>query len=179
MNLPNKITILRIILIPVFVACFYIPSAYMREIAALVFLIAYITDILDGNLARKNNMVTNFGKLMDPVADKLLTFAAFIMLVDQSLMSPVAAIIVMARELLVSGFRMVAVEGGTVIAASILGKLKTVSQCVAVILILVWPRIDFLGFPLDQVVLWVSVAITAWSGVDYIVKYAKHVNLEQ
>jgi CDP-diacylglycerol--glycerol-3-phosphate 3-phosphatidyltransferase len=173
MNLPNKITISRIALIPLFVASFYLKFEYMKELAAIVFLVASITDILDGWIARKYNLVTNVGKLIDPIADKLLTFSAFIMLAHIGLISPIAVIIVMARELLVSGIRMIAVEGGTVIAASIWGKLKTISQCLAVIFILLWERIFFVSFPLEQVVLWVSVAITIWSGIDYTVKYAE------
>jgi CDP-diacylglycerol--glycerol-3-phosphate 3-phosphatidyltransferase len=173
MNLPNKITIVRILLIPVFVACFYLQGEYARTLAALVFLVASMTDFIDGWIARKYNLVTNFGKLIDPIADKLLTFAAFIMLLYIGCISPIVAIVVMARELLISGIRMVAVENGTVIAASVWGKLKTISQCVSIILILLWERIVFVDFPLDQAMLWVSVGITIWSGVDYIVKYAK------
>lgn len=176
MNLPNKLTLLRMLMVPVFVGCFYLPPAFSREVCAAVFLLAFLTDILDGHLARKGNIVTNFGKLMDPIADKLLTFAAFIMLVAEGSVSPIATIIVMARELLVSGLRLLAVNDGKVIAASIWGKLKTVSQCVAIMFLLLWERIDFLSFPVDQVVLWISVALTIFSGVDYVVKNFKKLN---
>ncbi|MDL2218001.1 CDP-diacylglycerol--glycerol-3-phosphate 3-phosphatidyltransferase [Christensenellaceae bacterium OttesenSCG-928-M15] len=175
MNLPNKLTILRIVLIPVFVACFYLPVSYSKELAAVVFAIAFTTDILDGQLARKQNIVTKFGKLMDPIADKLLTFSAFIMLGHIGQVSPIVTIVVMARELLVSGFRMVAVEGKTVIAASMLGKIKTVSQCVAIMFSLLWHLIDW-DFPLDSVLVWISVAITIWSGIDYYVKNAENID---
>ena len=178
MNLPNKLTILRIILIPVFVASFYLKTEYMKEIAVIVFILASITDVLDGLIARKYNLVSTFGKLMDPVADKLLTFTAFIMLMHIGLISPLATIIVMARELLVSGIRMVSVEGGMVIAASVWGKLKTISQCVAIIFILLWERIAFIAFPLDKALLWLSVGITIWSGIDYVAKYIKGRHLD-
>ena len=115
---------------------------------------------------------------MDPVADKLLTFTAFIMLMHIGLISPLATIIVMARELLVSGIRMVSVEGGMVIAASVWGKLKTISQCVAIIFILLWERIAFIAFPLDKALLWLSVGITIWSGIDYVAKYIKGRHLD-
>ncbi len=170
MNLPNKLTLLRILLIPVFILCFYIPVPSSNIIAAAIFLLAYLTDIFDGMLARKYNSITNFGKLMDPIADKLLSSSAFIMLVYQGMLSPIAVIIILAREFLISGFRLVSAGKGNIIAASWLGKTKTISQCVAVLLLLLWPEIRFVKFPLDQVVLWVSVLFTILSGVDYIVK---------
>lgn len=170
MNLPNKLTILRMLLVPVFIACFYFPVWYANIVAAMVFTLAYITDILDGRIARKYNLVTNFGKLMDPMADKLLTCSAFVMLVAAGMLSPIVTIIIIGREFLISGFRLVAAGSGTVIAASWLGKTKTISQCVAVVMMLVWPSLGLTGFRLDLIVLWASVAFTIWSGVDYIVK---------
>ncbi len=170
MNLPNKLTILRMLLVPVFIACFYFPVSYANIVAAMVFTLAYITDILDGRIARKYNLVTNFGKLMDPMADKLLTCSAFVMLVAAGMLSPIVTIIIIGREFLISGFRLVAAGSGNVIAASWLGKTKTISQCVAVVMMLVWPSLGLPGFRLDIIVLWVSVAFTVWSGVDYIVK---------
>lgn len=176
MNLPNKLTLLRILLIPVFIAFFYLPIDHRLAFAAGIFLLAYLTDILDGALARKRNQITNFGKLMDPVADKLLTCSAFIMLVAEGFLSPIAAIIVVGREFLISGFRLIAIDAGNVIAASWLGKLKTITQCIAVVLLLVWPMLNLPAFRLDTIVLWISVAITVWSGVDYILKNRGHVN---
>lgn len=170
MNLPNKLTILRMLLVPVFIACFYFPVSYANIAAAVVFTLAYITDILDGRIARKYHLVTNFGKLMDPMADKLLTCSAFVMLVAAGMLSPIVTIIIIGREFLISGFRLVAAGSGNVIAASWLGKTKTISQCVAVVMMLVWPSLGLPGFRLDIIVLWVSVAFTVWSGVDYIVK---------
>ncbi|MDL2235907.1 CDP-diacylglycerol--glycerol-3-phosphate 3-phosphatidyltransferase [Christensenellaceae bacterium OttesenSCG-928-L17] len=177
MNLPNKLTMLRMLLIPVFVACFYVPGKWARLIAAVVFLGAFITDIYDGRIARRNNLVTNFGKLMDPIADKLLTSAAFIMLVSDGSLSPIVTIVVVAREFLISGYRLVAIEAGTVIAASKWGKLKTVSQCVAVIALLIWPYFN-VKFPLDQVLVWLCAALTVFSGADYIFKNRNAVRLK-
>lgn len=177
MNTPNKLTLLRMLLVPVFIGCFYLPGAYSELVAAVVFFLAYLTDVFDGRLARKYNIITNFGKLMDPVADKMLTCAALIMLVSMQRVSPVATILILAREFLISGFRLVAVQDGNVIAASKLGKLKTVSQCVAILLVLLWPYTHS-AFALDQLVLWVSVAITVWSGVEYLVKNKGNISLK-
>ena len=171
MNLPNKLTVLRMLLVPVFVICFYIVSSpFTYIVAAGVYVLAYLTDILDGHIARKHNLVTSFGKLMDPMADKLLTCSAFIMLSSSALVSPIAVIVIVARELFISGFRLVAVESGNVIAASWLGKIKTISQCVAVVAALVWPYLWWPHFPLDEIIVWISVGLTLWSGIDYVIK---------
>jgi CDP-diacylglycerol--glycerol-3-phosphate 3-phosphatidyltransferase len=175
-NLPNKLTLTRIALVPFFIACFYMSTPYKNLIAAVVFTLAYLTDVFDGQIARKHNLITNFGKLMDPIADKLLTCSAFIMLVSFGMLSPIAAIIVISREFIISGFRLVAAGSGNVIAASWLGKTKTVSQFVAIDLLLIWPYTGILSFPLDSIVLWISVFFTAWSGADYIVKNRASVN---
>ncbi len=170
MNLPNKLTILRMLLVPVFIACFYFPVSYRDIIAAGVYILAYITDILDGEIARRRNLVTSFGKLMDPMADKLLTCSAFMMLSARAFVSPIAVIIIVSRELFISGFRLVAVESGNVIAASWLGKIKTISQCVAVVAALIWPYLWWPHFPLDEIIVWISVGFTLWSAIDYVVK---------
>ena len=142
MNLPNKLTIFRIILVPIMVIipflgidekCMGIPIEWL--IIDLIFVIASITDKLDGYLARKNNQVTTFGKFLDPLADKILVLAAMVMLVEMQKLPAWIPIIVLTREFVVSGYRLVAVEkGGTVIAASKWGKLKTVTQMIAIIL---------------------------------------------
>ncbi len=142
MNLPNKLTIFRIILVPIMVIipflgidekCMGIPVQWL--IIDLIFVIASITDKLDGYLARKNNQVTTFGKFLDPLADKILVLAAMVMLVEMQKLPAWIPIIVLTREFVVSGYRLVAVEkGGTVIAASKWGKLKTVTQMIAIIL---------------------------------------------
>ena len=147
MNLPNKLTIFRIILVPIMVIIpflgidgkiFGIPTEWI--IIDLIFIIASITDKLDGYLARKNNQVTTFGKFLDPLADKILVLAAMVMLVEMSKLPAWIPIIVLAREFMVSGYRLIAVEkGGEVIAASKWGKLKTVTQMIAIILaICIW-----------------------------------------
>ncbi len=134
MNLPNKLTILRIILVPIMVIIPYfgIPNALI--IADIIFIIASITDKLDGTIARKNNQVTNFGKFLDPIADKILVLAAMIMLVEYGKIPGWIPIIILFREFVVSGYRLIAAEkSGQVIAASVWGKLKTVTQMIAII----------------------------------------------
>ncbi len=174
MNLPNKLTILRIILVPVFVACFYLPVAGAMYIAAAVFVIAYFTDMLDGHIARKYNLITDFGKLMDPMADKLLTAAAMIMLTAYGLCSPVATFLTIGRELVISAFRLVSAMQGVVIAAGKIGKLKTLTQFIGIVLILLGnPVFNRIGVPFDQIVIWISVVLAVWSCVDYIVKNLK------
>jgi len=171
MNIPNRLTVLRILLVPVFIACFYIDVTWKLYLATVVFFLAYMTDILDGQIARKQKIVTDFGKLMDPIADKLLTSSALVMLVGENLLSPIPAFIIIAREFIISGFRLVSAGNGNVIAASWLGKTKTVTQCVAIIMIMLDDLIiNILGFPLGMIVMWVSVVFTVWSGVDYIIK---------
>lgn len=145
MNLPNKLTIFRMILVPIMVIipflgiegeCFGIPIEYW--LIDLIFIIASLTDKLDGYLARKNNQVTTFGKFLDPLADKILVLAAMVMLVEMAKLPAWIPIIVLAREFIISGYRLIAVEkGGKVIAASKWGKLKTVTQMIAIILALV------------------------------------------
>ena len=107
MNLPNKLTITRMVLTPVFVACFYIPVSWSMYLAGALFVIAYLTDMLDGQIARRMNIVTDFGKLMDPIADKILSAAAMIMLTAVGLLSPIATLITISREFVISGFRLI------------------------------------------------------------------------
>ena len=174
MNLPNKLTILRIILVPVFVACFYLPVEGAMYIAAVVFVVAYFTDMLDGYIARKYNLITDFGKLMDPMADKLLTAAAMIMLTAYGLCSPIATFLTIGRELVISAFHLVSATQGVVIAAGKIGKLKTLTQFIGIVLILLGnPLFNRIGVPFDQIVIWISVVLAVWSCTDYIVKNLK------
>lgn len=172
MNLPNKLSILRMALIPVMVLLMVLPYDGCWYGAIAVFCAASFTDFLDGYLARKNHMVTDFGKFVDPVADKLLVLSALMMLCDRGLMATWAVIVVLARELCVDGLRMIAVGKGKVIAAGKLGKIKTVSQ---IVLILWQMALRYPVFGLGQslpgsiLTLWV-VVITLWSGMDYFVK---------
>ena len=174
MNIPNKLTILRIILVPVFVACFYLPVEGAMYIAAAVFVVAYFTDMLDGYIARKYNLITDFGKLMDPMADKLLTAAAMIMLTAYGLCSPIATFLTIGRELVISAFLLVSATQGVVIAAGKIGKLKTLTQFIGIVLILLGnPLFNRIGVPFDQIVIWISVVLAMWSCTDYIVKNLK------
>ncbi len=169
MNLPNKLTLVRIIAAPLFVACFYTGWPAANYIAAGIFILAFITDIFDGAIARKHNIVTNFGKMADPIADKLLVVAALLMLVDRAMLHPVIAIVIIARELIISGLRTMTAAKGNVMAANILGKLKTISQVIAISLLLLGnPVFGLLGVPMDAIFVWIALVMTVWSGVDYL-----------
>ena len=143
MNLPNKLTLLRIILIPAFIFCLFLPAMFgiSQDISAwfssVIFIIAALTDTLDGKIARKRNLITDFGKFMDPIADKLLTCSAMIMLTYFDKLHPVITILFVAREFIISGFRLIAAGKGIVISADKLGKIKTVLQIVFIIALLI------------------------------------------
>ncbi|MBQ4611673.1 MAG: CDP-diacylglycerol--glycerol-3-phosphate 3-phosphatidyltransferase [Clostridia bacterium] len=179
MNLPNKLTLIRICLVPLFIACFYIDAPWALYVAAVIFVAAFITDIADGHLARSRNLVTNFGKLMDPIADKLLTASALIMLTAKGMLGPIAAIIIIAREFLISGFRLVSAGSGVVIAANWLGKIKTITQAVAMVLVMLQDLVlRIFGFRLDVWMVWISVFFTVISAWDYIVKNRKCIDFK-
>ena len=188
MNLPNKLTLLRIALIPFFVACFYLPFDYSMYIGAAVFIGAYITDAVDGHIARTRGLVTDFGKLMDPIADKLLTASALIMLCAAGYIHPVAVIIVLSREFFISGLRLVCADKGVVVAASSWGKLKTISQAVCIVAVmLAYPTAaliasETIGKVLTigaDVLVWISVALALISGADYVYKNRKYIKEEK
>lgn len=169
MNLPNKLSMLRVALIPVMVALLYPRTAVCNYLAALVFAAASFTDYLDGHIARKYHLITNFGKFVDPLADKLLVLSAFIMLIQHGLMLAWVTVLILGRELAVDGLRMVAVSQGKVIAAGQLGKIKTVSQMVLVLYLMLF-RIPVMGNWFGMLLCgWVAV-ITLWSGVDYFLR---------
>ena len=174
MNLPNKLTILRIIMIPVFILMFYLDFAGRYYVAAGIFVLAFITDILDGYLARKHDIVSSFGKLLDPVADKMLVASALILLSAYQMLHPVIAIVILCREFIISGVRSVAASKGIVIAAGTLGKIKTVVQCIAITAVLLG-NIGFeqLGIPFADIMVYAALILTVWSGVDYIVRNRK------
>ena len=142
LNLPNKLTLLRIVLVPVYLVLL---GMNMNWLALIVFVVASLTDLFDGKIARKYNLITNFGKFMDPIADKMLTHTAFIMLCAMGRLNAVACIIFVAREFVVSGLRLCAVEQGHVIAAGMSGKIKTVLQMILVILLTILPFFAQLG----------------------------------
>lgn len=170
MNLPNKLTIFRVILIPFFVLCFYLPVIpFNNVVACVIFCVASITDFLDGYLARRDGLVTNFGKFMDPLADKLLVGAALICLIESGQLPAWAVVIIISREFIISGFRLIASDNGVVIAASYWGKFKTVTQMAMVILML----LNFPGaiFPvITRIVMWAAIILTVVSLVDYVLK---------
>lgn len=171
MNLANKLTLLRIVAVPIFVVFFYIRVPYAQYIAAGIFILAFITDIFDGYFARKHNVVTSFGKTADPIADKLLVVSALVMLVERGLLHPVIAIVIISRELIVSGLRTMTAAKGNVLPANILGKLKTISQVIAISLLLLDnPIFGLIGVPMDIIFVWIALAMTVWSGVEYFIK---------
>ncbi len=169
MNLANKLTILRIFLIPVFMIFLLNKIPYGAQIAAIIFIIAALTDALDGYVARKRNQITTLGKFMDPLADKLLVSAALISLVQMGKLSALVVVIIIAREFTISILRAVAAAEGVVIAASWWGKAKTITQIIAIIVILIdnFP-FRYINFPFDTIMIWVAVIFTLISGVDYI-----------
>lgn len=170
MNLPNKLTVLRICMIPFFV--FFVLNdsiAYNNYIALVIFSVACITDALDGYLARKNNLISNFGKFMDPLADKLLVCSALICFVELGQISAWIVIVIISREFIISGFRLIAADNGIVIAASIWGKFKTIAQMVMAILLIV--NFDYSAFNVLEVIfVYLSLVLTVVSLVDYLVK---------
>lgn len=174
MNLPNKLTILRTIMIPVFLIFLYIPGLGMTGdvLVAAIFVLASFTDLLDGKIARKYNLVTNFGKFMDPLADKLLVCSALIALVDLDRIPAWVVIIIIAREFIISGFRLIASDNGVVIAASYWGKFKTTFQMIMIILLIL--NIDYpYSNIVNMVIMYIALALTIISLLDYIIKNYK------
>jgi len=183
MNLPNKITVARVLLIPIFLILMLVPFNWGKmslpgtelEIAhligALVFIIASVTDWVDGYYARKHNLVTNLGKFLDPLADKLLVSAAFIVLVEMHLAPSWIVITIISREFAVTGLRMILSGTGEVVAANMLGKIKTWTQIIAISLLLLHNVFfEAVGIPLADIALWVALFFTVWSGYEYFYK---------
>ena len=173
MNLPNKLTTLRVIMIPFFV--FFLlwqngENRTFRMIALALFIIASLTDLLDGKIARKYNLVTNFGKFMDPLADKLLVCSALICLIELNALPAWMVIVIISREFIISGFRLIASDNGVVIAASYWGKFKTTFQMVSVVLLIL--DIQALAF-VTTICVWIALLLTIVSLVDYIYKNYK------
>lgn len=184
MNLPNKLTVLRILMIPIFILILAIPSldwgtlsigsvnlSVTHLVAAIIFAIASFTDWLDGYIARAQGLVTNFGKFADPLADKMLVMTAFIMLVELGKAPAWVVAIIICRELAVTGLRLLLVEGGEVMAAAWPGKIKTATQMLAIIFLLI-DNVPFnlIGVPVDQILLYICLIFTIYSGVDYFAK---------
>ncbi len=169
MNLPNKLTILRVILIPVFII--FLTKEYYY-ISGILFVVASITDALDGYLARKYHLITDFGKIIDPLADKLLITSALICLVQLGSIAGWLAIVILARELVVTSLRSIAATKGIIIVAERSGKIKTVLQMLALSVILLrnWPFSIFTDLPIGDYLLWLAVGMTLYSGIEYILK---------
>ena len=171
MNLPNKLTVCRVALIPFFVVFLLYPdlTKYSNYIAAAIFIIASLTDYADGKIARKYNLVTNFGKFMDPLADKLLVCAAMICLVEMGKLAAWIVIVIMSREFIISGFRLVASDNGIVIAASYWGKFKTTFRMLMIIVLILDIPSDAFRL-LGEGLTYIALALTVISLVDYIFK---------
>lgn len=168
MNLPNKLTLFRVILIPVFIIVLmsgFVSEPLNRYIGVAIFCIASFTDFLDGHIARKYNLVTNFGKFMDPLADKLLVSSALICMIEMGMLPAWIVIIIISREFIITGFRLIAAEGGLVIAASWWGKIKTVTQMLMIIIVM----LDISQI-IGAILIILATVFTVISGVDYIVK---------
>ena len=178
MNLPNKLTILRMIMVPFFVLFMLVPigGAANKWIALAIFVVASLTDTLDGYIARRDNLITDFGKFMDPLADKLLVCSALICFVELGDLPAWMVIVIIAREFIISGFRLVASDNGIVIAASKTGKLKTISQMVMVVLVIA----DLGGFfsILEQSFIWLALILTVVSLIEYIVKWGHVLSMQ-
>lgn len=195
MNLPNKLTLMRVFLVPVFLIFIFvskIPAHY--TIALAVFAIASITDALDGHIARKNGLVTNFGKFLDPLADKVLVLAALVAFVELDVMSSIPLIIITAREFMVSGLRLIAADSGVVVAAGFSGKLKTAFTMVSIVFILAVLALqsDYNWFDIavsssikniiqiaEQILIWISTALTVISGCVYLKGYWKLIDSDK
>ncbi|MDE7341797.1 MAG: CDP-diacylglycerol--glycerol-3-phosphate 3-phosphatidyltransferase [Lachnospiraceae bacterium] len=168
MNLPNKLTMFRVILIPFFVLFMLADiTGVDKWIALAIFIVASLTDLLDGKIARKYNLVTNFGKFMDPLADKLLVCSALICLVEMAKLPAWMVIVIIAREFIISGFRLIASDNGVVIAASYWGKFKTTFQMVMICLLIA--DIEAINI-ITNVVVWAALILTVVSLIDYLVK---------
>lgn len=183
MNIPNKITVSRILLIPLFLIIMLVPFKWgtmhllgadlpvTHFVGALIFIFASATDWVDGYYARKYNLVTNMGKFLDPLADKLLVSAALIVLVELGYASSWIVIVIISREFAVTGLRLLLAGEGEVVAANMLGKIKTWTQIVAISALLLHNFIfEMISFPFAQIALWVALIFTIWSGWDYFAK---------
>lgn len=171
MNLPNKLTVARVIAVPFFVVCFMYKHFW---IALLLFSIASLTDLLDGKIARSRGLVTNFGKIMDPLADKILVYSAFCLMVENGMIPSWILIVILTREFTVSGMRTVAASEGIVIAAAMSGKIKTVLQMFAVVALLLLNVINLTVLTVTAyILLYASLIMTVYSGIEYVIKNKK------
>ena len=169
MNLPNRLSILRVLLIPLCIGFMYISEPWGQLVALGIFIIAAVTDFFDGSIARKRNLITNFGKFIDPLADKVLVLSMLVMLTWQGNFWPWALVIIITRELAVDGLRMLGATQGKVLAAGPLGKIKTTVQMITIIFAILEP-IYFPNLAFTAVLTFLTVFFTLWSGIDYFIK---------
>jgi CDP-diacylglycerol--glycerol-3-phosphate 3-phosphatidyltransferase len=162
-NLPNALSLSRVFLVPLMLVFLSLGIKYGDILAGVVFMVAAFTDMADGYIARKHGMVTNLGKFIDPLADKILVMAALVALVELQRLPAWIVVVILSREFIVTGLRMVAAADGEVIAASKGGKAKTVSQIIAIFMIM-------FGLPGGMIMMWVAMILTIWSGMDYLIK---------
>ncbi len=174
MNTANKLTLFRVVLVPLFMILLLIDNGVCQMAALAVFVIASLTDMLDGKIARERNQITTFGKFMDPLADKILTTAAFVIFLEKGIINSWALMLILAREFMVAGVRLCAVGEGKVIAASFWGKFKTVSQMVAIIASIIILNVPFVpaetGASISAVLVWISIVFTVVSGAEYLIQ---------
>lgn len=170
MNLPNKLTLLRVFMIPVFLLVLFLaPEPVNRYVAVVIFIVASLTDMLDGKIARKYNLVSNFGKFMDPLADKLLVMSALVSMVALEDLAAWVVIVILAREFAITGFRTLAMEANIVMAASWWGKVKTTTQMIMIPVVLL--QLPFSCMPMvENILVALAVFFTIFSGADYILK---------
>ena len=191
MNLPNKLTVMRVILVPFFIFFLLCDVPFGSQagsiLALVVFIAASVTDALDGHIARSRNLVTNFGKFLDPLADKVLVISALVCFIQMGLVGAVPVIIIIAREFMVSGLRLVTANEGVVVAAGIWGKLKTAFTMVAIVIILFFAVLfgkDSTGYAAwvnitEQVLIWISTILTVISGAIYLNGYKEYINTDK
>lgn len=180
MNLPNKLTLLRVVLVPVFIAFMTVNTLWANIVGLIVFIIASLTDMLDGHIARSRNLVSTFGKFADPLADKMLTTAAFLVFMQKDIIGAWPVFIILVREFAVSGIRLAAAAEGEVIAASFWGKFKTVTQMISIIvgiILMCIPAIPHTAL-ITAILVWVCVFFTVVSGVEYVAKNWKLMKLK-
>jgi len=176
-NWPNRITLARVVMIPIMMVFLLINQDWSRNTACAIFIIASLSDMLDGYLARKYNQITNFGKIMDPLADKLLVTAAMVILVELGDLQAWIVVVILAREFAVTGLRSVAAAEGIVVAASKVAKWKTTFQMFAVIFLIIKPLvISAININIGMVLMYVALALTIYSGCDYFIKIGKQIS---
>lgn len=179
MNLPNKLTLLRVVLVPVFIAFMTINTLWANIVGLVVFVLASLTDMLDGQIARSRHLVSTFGKFADPLADKMLTTAAFLVFMQKDIIGAWPVFIILVREFAVSGIRLAAAAEGEVIAASFWGKFKTVTQMISIIVGIILMCIPIIPYTelITAILIWICVFFTVVSGVEYVAKNWKLMKL--